>query len=290
MNVQQQAILDPLAGGTASVSGGLPALYWLDHPLAQEGLRRLREVYEAPSTHRPGGMLIYGDTNNGKTMLALRFAKEVNKSTSDSSEGRECPVIYVQSPPGPDIGALYSGILMAVNAPFAATHRPQQKQEQIIHLLPQLGTRMIIIDELHNILAGKVDRRNLFLNGLKFLSNELRIPLVAIGTNDARVALQTDQQLGNRFRPFHLSRWKPNPEYSRFVIQLFRVFDLDAKPFAKGSHSLAKFHSLTGGLTGETWSLVRAVALHCRAEGMKKVTMATVDATDWLPPDERRKA
>ena len=42
---------------------------------------------------------------------------------------------------------------------------------------------------------------------LRFLGNELRIPLVCVGTAQARNALRTDDQLVRRFEAFALPPW-----------------------------------------------------------------------------------
>jgi hypothetical protein len=44
---------------------------------------------------------------------------------------------------------------------------------------------MLVIDELHNVLAGRSDKRREFLNLIRFLGNQLRIPLVGVGTREA---------------------------------------------------------------------------------------------------------
>jgi Bacterial TniB protein len=47
------------------------------------------------------------------------------------------------------------------------------------------------------------------LNLLRFLGNELRIPLVGVGTHEAYLAIRADDQLENRFAPLPLPRWEP---------------------------------------------------------------------------------
>ncbi len=49
-----------------------------------------------------------------------------------------------------------------------------------------------IIDEVHHLLAGSHRDQRRALNLLKFLTNELKIVIVAVGTSDAFHALQTD--------------------------------------------------------------------------------------------------
>ncbi|SQC99223.1 TniB protein [Enterobacter hormaechei] len=59
---------------------------------------------------------------------------------------------------------------------------------------------MLVIDELHNVLAGNSVNRREFLNLLRFLGNELRIPLVGVGTRDAYLAIRSDDQLEKPLR------------------------------------------------------------------------------------------
>jgi hypothetical protein len=40
--------------------------------------------------------------------------------------------------------------------------------------------RMLVIDEIHSMLAGTFREQRIFLNSLRFLANDLRIPLVCL--------------------------------------------------------------------------------------------------------------
>jgi Bacterial TniB protein len=40
-------------------------------------------------------------------------------------------------------------------------------------------------DELHDIMSGSVNKQRQFLNVLKYLRNDLQIPLVGLGTQEA---------------------------------------------------------------------------------------------------------
>ena len=91
---------------------------------------------------------------------------------------------------------------------------------------------MLVIDELHNVLAGRGDGRREFLNLLRFLGNELRIPLVGVGTREAYLAIRSDDQLENRFEPFTLPRWEPGEAGLLAAGQLRRVVPA-APPLAR---------------------------------------------------------
>jgi hypothetical protein len=57
----------------------------------------------------------------------------------------------------------------------------------------QLEVRMLVIDEIRSILAGTFREQRIVLNAIRFLGNDLRIPLVCVGTREAKQALMTDQ-------------------------------------------------------------------------------------------------
>ena len=50
---------------------------------------------------------------------------------------------------------------------------------------------MLVIDEIHSILAGTFHEQRIVLNAIRFLANDLRIPLVCVGTHEAKQARMT---------------------------------------------------------------------------------------------------
>jgi hypothetical protein len=51
---------------------------------------------------------------------------------------------------------------------------------------------MLVIDEIHAMLGGTFREQRIFLNCLRFLANDLHLPLVCVGTNEAKQALMTE--------------------------------------------------------------------------------------------------
>ena len=77
-----------------------------------------------------------------------------------------------------------------------------------------LSSEMLVIDEVHNILAGTYREQRIVLNTLRFLSNRLQMSLVCFGVNDAREAIGGDVQLARRFEQLTLSRWAANEQFA----------------------------------------------------------------------------
>ena len=104
--------------------------------------------------------------------------------------------------------------------------RIAELETTVLKLFSSLEIKMLIIDELHNILAGRSDSQREFLNFLRFLGNELQIPIIALGTKDAYLAIRSDDQLENRFEPFILPKWQYDQEYLSLLSSFDKIFPL----------------------------------------------------------------
>ena len=110
-------------------------------------------------------------------------------------------------PPAPDERRFFSAVLEALGAPDRSNDRLAAKQDMAVRMMRATGVRMLVIDEVHNMLSGSRDQQRRLLNLLRWLGNELQIPLVAVGTAEALRAIHSDDQLANRFEPFSLPPW-----------------------------------------------------------------------------------
>ena len=72
-------------------------------------------------------------------------------------------------------------------------------------LLRKVAPRMIVVVEVHDLLAGSAHEQRASLNLLKFLSNPLKCAIVVLGTRDALAAMQTDAQIASRFPGFEFA-------------------------------------------------------------------------------------
>jgi len=261
---------------------------WVDYREAQKVRMRLRFLLRYKNTIRPPCMLILGDTNNGKTSLIRNFAYRAAQ-ISEIRPNKECvPIVYVQAPPAPDLGALYEELLREVNAVHSPSWRPDRKRVLISDLFPELGVRMIVVDEVNNLLQAKPDQIRLFFNGLKNLTNDLGIPIVAVGTPDVEPAFQTNQQIGNRFKPCRLPRWDAGKDYASFVRRVLKRDGFEAADDLITVAFVNRIHALTEGLTGETTELLQKAMIATHEAGRKRVEAADINNTDWVPPGERR--
>ncbi len=230
-----------------------------------------------------------GDTNAGKTMIANRFAQLHPGDDNADGETAIVPVLAIQAPPGPDEGRFYNTILEALFAPYNPRERVAEKQIQVLRILKQIGLRLLIIDEIHNVITGPVNKQRLFLNVLKYLGNDLQIPIVGLGTKEALRAIQADPQLANRFEPAALPRWRLDQKFQMLLASFERVLAL-RQPSRLANEPLArKLLALSEGSLGELSALLTAAAVYAVKSGTERIDETVLAAVDWIPPSERRR-
>jgi hypothetical protein len=102
-----------------------------------------------------------------------------------------------------------------------------------MRLLRKIGLKMLVIDEAHQLLAGSYRQQRRALNLLKGLTNELMIPVIAVGTEVALHAIQSDPQVASRFDPLHLALWSESDAFRNFIVTFGKQLPLrKASPFA----------------------------------------------------------
>ncbi|WP_199027913.1 TniB family NTP-binding protein [Ralstonia sp. ASV6] len=263
---------------------------WIGYPRAQEVLDDLELLLRHPRQARMPNMLLVGETNNGKTVLIEHFLALHPADPNPNGEAVRIPVLYVQAPPGPDERGFYNAILSRLFQRLRPSESTDQKRDRTIGILRQVDLGMIVIDEIHHLLAGPLLKQRNFLNVLKYVGNELRVPLVGVGTGDAVRAVQVDLQLQNRFTPAVLPRWELNADYARLLSSFERVIPL-ALPSNLTERAMAsRLLHMTGGTIGELSKLLNAAAIYAIKRKTERIDARALDSCGYVPPAERRAA
>jgi Bacterial TniB protein len=128
----------------------------------------------------------------------------------------------------PSEEAFFVQVLKAVGAPLDLSRRRHRLglRETSFRILRELGTRMLLIDEINSILVGSARQQRYFLQMLRFLSNEPQIEIVCAGVPEARFALLSDPQLRSRVADTALEPWTAGPELQAFVTMLVQGLPL----------------------------------------------------------------
>lgn len=257
---------------------------WIGFPRAEQVLDRLQNLIEAPRQTRMPGLLVHGASGIGKTMIARNLSRRYAPEYDPMAGVTHTPLLLLQAPPAPDERRFYLHILAAVGAPATAIAVRSQNvaslEVRVIALLRDLGLRMIMIDEVHNLLAGTHREQRRFLNVLRYLSNELEVSLVCFGVSEAVDAIRGDVQLARRLDEHHLPNWRDDSEFSNMIQTLIAAMPLEKKSNLKVK-SLRQILALTGGVTSRVFSLVKDLAIDAIRTGEECITDDAV--ANWSP-------
>ena len=262
---------------------------WIGYSYALQAIRDLEDLFTWPDKQRMQNMLLIGPTNNGKSMIIEKFHRNHLPQMSPDGLKEIIPVVVMQMPSEPSVTHFYTMLLHAMNAPVMRRLRVPELETLALRLMKETEVRMLIIDELHNLLAGGPSVRSEFLNLLRFLGNILRIPIIGVGTEDAYRAIRTDDQLENRFKPFILPRWKDDDELMSLLASFATSFPLRRLSDLHNKEMARYILSRTEGTIGEIATLLTYAAIVAIETGEEAINSKTLAVADYDSPIERRR-
>ena len=129
-----------------------------------------------------------------------------------------------------------------------------------------------------------------FFNLLRFLGNELRIPLVGIGTKEVYLAIRSDDQLENRFEPMVLPVWQEGKELESLLASFIAMLPLRRPSFIANSDMARYLLARTEGTIGEIAQLLISAAIVAIETGEESINSRMLSLADYEGPTERRRA
>ena len=223
---------------------------------------------------------IYGDSGMGKTMIMERF-RDDNPPGFDRVTGRErTPVLAMEMVGKPGERRFYAELLALLGAPQSPRADIVQMEQAAFRLLKAIDVQVLVIDEVHNILAGTHRDQRVVLNTLRFLSNKLQISLVCFGVTDAREAISGDVQLARRFEEFSIGRWAANEQFETLVSSILRNTPL-RRPTVLTPKSLRRILQVTEGITANVFHMINSLAADAAQSGQERITDEGVE--NWRP-------
>lgn len=268
--------------------------FWIGYPRAQTILQQMEDVFLHPKMHRMPNLAVIGETNNGKTMLLKTFYRRHQPDEANFLAKPTLPILMLQAPPEPDEGRLYADILAKLFSK-AGTREPAESMLQRIRLLlSNLDTRMIILDEFQHTLAGTGRRLRRFLNSIKYLGNELQIPIVVAGTPETLNVLQSDPQVANRFEPQYLPKWALDEDYLRLLATIEPKLGLANASQLHVPRIATRLYDESEGTIGELMKLLHKLSEKAMRTGSERisedmVSHEQIQAIGWRAPSIRNR-
>jgi hypothetical protein len=134
----------------------------------------------------------------GKTMLVKKFRRDHPPVVNSNTGSEAVPVLAITLTSRPTERRIYGQLLMALGASVNERATLTELEIRTALLLKNSDVRVLVIDEVHNLLAGTPREQRVILQLLRYLSNEFKASLVCLGVTDARDAIAGDTQLARR--------------------------------------------------------------------------------------------
>ena len=264
---------------------------WVSYARAESALIAMDDLLNFPKRTRMPNLLLVGPTNNGKTMIVEKFRRAHPATPASQTENgaAHIPVLRVQMPAGPDEPRFFGAILEELGFPHVLSDRVSKRQDAALRMMRETRVRVLIIDEVHNILSGTRLQQRRLLNLLRWVGNELQISLIAVGTAEALHAVQSDDQLANRFEPVGLPPWRAGTEFEQLLSTLEAVLPLRSPSNLAGSDLSHKILAIAEGILGEIVSIVTRAAVRAVSTGRESITADLIDQTGFIAPSQRRR-
>lgn len=268
------------------IIGRWPGL-WIGHRAADNIFTQLNRYLIAPPSLRPRNLLIYGESGVGKSTILKRWETKVCDENARKAEGDTdfdahlgdwavLPVIRIQTPPAGDEAKLYNNILIEFGMKIPSTVSLAYREVMVRRLMGRCGVKVLLMDEFHNALSGRFDKRLHFNVLIKNLTNETGVPIVAAGTASVDQVFHKDDQLNRRFNRAKLERMKHDGEWKRILRAYEKIIPL-RHPSALTDPALSeRLFTYSNGIIGELSNLLYDAAIAAVDSGEERITTAIV--------------
>jgi hypothetical protein len=216
-----------------------------------------------------------------------------------TAEAEIIPVLPVEAPPAPNVKMFLGQILRSLE-PFLRVDNPpvtcgkaslhqtlkdvgrlnfldggdtETRLARVTKLLKHCGVSLIFVDEVHNLLAGTGRQTEESCNLVKFVSNQLGIRIVLVGTERAENVVRSDPQLLSRFPIVTLPLWKDGKTYRRFLNTIESQIPLAHPSNLAGDEKASFLLRQSQGVLGDIVIAIKDGAILAIQDGSERITM-----------------
>lgn len=257
---------------------------WINYPRAKVLIDDLRELLTYPQQTRMPNILIVGDSNNGKSTLLEHFTEQFGQPYVDNDGNAVRPVVMTQAPPTPT----ESGLHYAIHSRFwdvrGSTKSIDFLRDRTIKLMKSCQVKMLIVDEMHSFLTGAATKQREVMCALKFLCNELKVPIVGAGIRESVQILHSDPQHRERFKVKSLPNWKADSEFCALVASFERLLPLKKPSNLRDGRIAGHLHWICEGNLGYLRELLMACAKEAILSGAEMIDLSIIKKHEWIRP------
>jgi hypothetical protein len=218
----------------------------------------------------PQCMILEGVPGAGKSTLVKSYVAA--NPPGDRPQGRQVPVVYVETPSPATVKGLAAKLLEGLGDPAAHHGALWAMNSRLGHFMRTCAVQMVILDDFHHLIDTETDHvLSKVSDWLKVLIKETNVPFMVVGVpGTIRRILDTNAQLSRLFAiretlpPLQWDSHTPETteEFTLFMAFVERMIGIPLPTELDRADLLVRIHYATDGVVGNIMNLLRyAIAL-----------------------------
>lgn len=188
------------------------------HPRLAGIINEVSWLIDQPPRFRARGLIVTSPPGNGKTAIGELLKNKYPLPRSDLAahgQTKAC-VVHISLAGARTVKAVFVRILEALGAP-PARGSTSDLESRVHDVLLRAKVRLIILDEAQDVLGFLTGEQSRVIQTIKNMMNQLRLPVLALGTDAAEWAFRSDAHMQARFECIKLPTWNADDEFAEFL-------------------------------------------------------------------------
>jgi hypothetical protein len=193
---------------------------YIHHERVTDLIKHVEFRMQQPHGVRPTGTIVWSPSNGGKTALAEALVRRHRAREATSRHPAGMPIVMITMSGAREAKEIYIRFLYALGMPHLSALTGSECRLMALKLGEAADLILLIVDEIQDVLLSTQRQQQLALLAIKDIMNSLKVHVLALGTEDARHALEVDQHLKRRFQFRELPSWR-NDDYLRHFLEAY---------------------------------------------------------------------
>lgn len=257
---------------------------YIYHEQAADLIHRVKHLVDRPPGVRPTGIVLLSPSNGGKTALAMALLRRYGAREASKEYPASRPVVMFTMSGALDAGEIFARFLVALGVPHVSNMTQKNRRQKALQIAKAAGLRLIIIDEIQDVLLSTMFQQKMALLATKDLMNSLNVPVLAMGTEDASHSLEADKHLKERFKFHELPIWGVD-EYLRHFLEAYEsTLPLKKRSGLGSVRTMKVLVRETGGLLGAIVERLKCAAALAIESETEKITIDLIERARFEVP------
>lgn len=241
-------------------------------------------LFYRPTQTRAAGLVVSGPSGAGKTMLGKSFLRRYPKDEASDSLAASIPVLSISMTGAREAKLLYNRMLATLGVPDAMSYAGADRERMVLKICRAVRAKLLIVDEIQDVLKSTARQQRIALDTIKYLMNELQIPVLVLGTSEAPDAMKLDEHLNARFTYRSLPKWEADGFLASFLEALETSLPLRHPSGLTSLETRKLLVRLSGGVLDKIVKAVCNAGAYAIESGEERITHALLERAALQPP------